>query len=216
MNKLVLFDMDGTLTKGSILLDHAGFLIEKGYIQDDGSYEAWLLDRKNERLIANLARSYQMQISGMTIDDMHSEEFITSELADEDKWYSTLDILKKERDSGNNVWIISGSADYLVQELVKKLGIKGIGTKYFTDKKGRFNGKIEPMFTEGAKIKFGRTIYSPFDSNYHSVDAYGDTGSDAGLFYFGDYNVLVDPTVDTLDYYLTKRPEIRIDKIIRK
>ena len=136
MNKLVLFDMDGTLTKGSILLDHAGFLIEKGYIQDDGSYEAWLLDRKNERLITNLARSYQAQISGMTIDDMHAEEFITSELADKNKWYSTLVVLKKERDNGSDVWIISGSADYLVQELVKKLDIKGIGTNYHTDNKG--------------------------------------------------------------------------------
>ena len=214
MNKLVLFDMDGTLTKGSILLDHAGFLIEKGYIQDDGSYEAWLLDRKNERLITNLARSYQAQISGMTIDDMHAEEFITSELADKNKWYSTLVVLKKERGNGSDVWIISGSADYLVQELVKKLDIKGIGTNYHTDNKGYFSGKIIPMFTEGAKIKFVEDNF--ITSEYGRIETYGDTGSDAGLFCFGDYNTLVDPTIETLDYYLTKRKDIEIHSVIRK
>ncbi len=46
--KLILTDVDGTLTKKSVVLSHAGFLIKKGVIKDDGSYKAWSQDMKNE------------------------------------------------------------------------------------------------------------------------------------------------------------------------
>lgn len=41
MKNLILTDVDGTLTRKSVVLSHAGFLIEKGIIKDDGSYKAW-------------------------------------------------------------------------------------------------------------------------------------------------------------------------------
>ena len=44
---LYLTDLDGTLTRKSLVLGHAGFLIKKGIIEDTGIYGAWSEDMNN-------------------------------------------------------------------------------------------------------------------------------------------------------------------------
>ena len=56
MKNLILTDVDGTLTRKSVVLSHAGFLIEKGIIKDDGSFKAWKKDVKNEIMTITLIR----------------------------------------------------------------------------------------------------------------------------------------------------------------
>ena len=205
MNKLsrktlFLTDMDGTLTKGSVVLDHAGYLIEKGFIQDDGSYQAWKLDVKNEKLIVAVAENYRYQLIGRKVEELDVEGFIANEIANESKWYSTLQVLKEAKAQGHEVVIVSGSADFLVQELVSQLGFQGVGSTYLVDENDCITGEVVGMFGMNAKDEWIQNNIAL--STYERVVGLGDTASDYGIFKHCEYNILVEPTSETMEFML--------------
>lgn len=208
---LFLTDMDGTLTKGSVVLDHAGYLIEKGLIKDDGSFQAWKQDVKNERLIVAVAENYRHELQGKTIEQLDVENFVTEYLA-QDVWYSTLENLQKEKALGHEVIIISGSSDFLVKEVAKQLGFKGVGSQYLTDNEGKLTGEVVGMFGLDAKDKW---ITENVDkSQYEGLIGLGDTSSDYGIFKHCSYNILVEPTTETMEFMLVKGA--RINEILHE
>ena len=202
-NKQTLFltDMDGTLTKGSVVLDHAGFLIEKGLIKDDGSFQAWKQDVKNEKLVVAVAENYRHELTGKTVEELQVKEFVT-EYLEKDVWYTTLLNLITAKEQGHRVVIISGSSDFLVQEVASQLGFEGVGSHYITDNEERLTGDVIGMFGLEAKDKW---ITENIDkSEYTHLVGLGDTSSDYGIFKHCSYNVLVEPTSETMEFMLTK------------
>jgi len=72
----VITDLDGTLVKGSIVLNHAEYLENKGIIDTQGTLEAWKLDIKNEKLIVDLAMAYQRGITGLTLEEIKINDYL--------------------------------------------------------------------------------------------------------------------------------------------
>lgn len=210
---IFLSDMDGTLTKGSIVLEHAGYLIEKGYIKDDGSYEAWVKDVKNETLIVAVAENYRHQLKGLKVEDLHVKEFIAKQLEDENKWYSTLGLLKQAKENGNRVVIISGSSDFLVEEIASQLGFEGYGSRYLKDEEGKLNGELVGMFGEESKDELINNELLKGEEDKFIVGL-GDTSADNGIFKNANYNILVEPTSQTMEHLL--QVGARINKIVRQ
>ena len=211
MKNLYLTDLDGTLTRKSLVLGHAGFLIERGIIEDTGIYGAWCEDMKNEKLIVALAQDYQRQLNGKRIEDLMVHEFIEDFLGDENNWYNTLEMLVVARNFGDNVCLITGSGDFLVKELAEQLDFNWFATKYHTEN-GILTGEITGMFADFQKDE---VIRNNFDlSEYSVVIGLGDTASDYGIFKHCDVNYLVDPTKETLEKLILKG--CKIDKIIRE
>ena len=208
---LYLTDLDGTLTRKSLVLGHAGFLIERGIIEDTGIYGAWCEDMKNEKLIVALAQDYQRQLNGKRIEDLMVHEFIEDFLGDENNWYNTLEMLVTARNFGDDVCLITGSGDFLVKELAEQLDFNWFATKYHTEN-GILTGEITGMFADFQKDE---VIRNNFDlSEYSVVIGLGDTASDYGIFKHCDVNYLVDPTKETLEKLILKG--CKIDKIIRE
>ena len=211
MKNLYLTDLDGTLTRKSLVLGHAGFLIERGIIEDTGIYGAWCEDMKNEKLIVALAQDYQRQLSGKRIEDLMVHEFIEDFLGDENNWYNTLEMLVTARNFGDDVCLITGSGDFLVKELAEQLDFNWFATKYHTEN-GILTGEITGMFADFQKDE---AIRNNFDlSEYSVVIGLGDTASDYGIFKHCDVNYLVDPNKETLEKLILKG--CKIDKIIRE
>ena len=211
MKNLYLTDLDGTLTRKSLVLGHAGFLIKKGIIEDTGIYGAWCEDMKNEKLIVALAQDYQRQLNGKRIGDLMVHEFIEDFLGDENNWYNTLEMLVTARNFGDDVCLITGSGDFLVKELAEQLDFNWFATKYHTEN-GILTGEITGMFADFQKDE---VIRNNFDlSEYSVVIGLGDTASDYGIFKHCDVNYLVDPTKETLEKLILKG--CKIDKIIRE
>lgn len=199
MTKLFLTDMDGTLTKGSVVLDHAGYLIEKGLIKDDGSFKAWKQDVKNERLVVAVAENYRHELQGKTVEELDVKGFVTEYLK-KDVWYTTLQNLITAKYQGHRVVIISGSSDFLVNEVASQLGFEGVGSHYKTDNEGILTGEVVGMFGLEAKDKW---ITENIDkTQYESIVGLGDTSSDYGIFKHCEYNVLVEPTTETMEFML--------------
>lgn len=196
MKKLILTDVDGTLTKKSLVLSHAGFLIEKGIIKDDGSYNAWYQDMKNESLIISVAENYRSQITGLKESDMQAQKFITKFFEQKNNWYSTLDKIKEKQKQGYAVSLITGSSDFLVKHLANILQCDYHATQYLKDENDCFTGEIKGMFSENQKDACVQYNYNL--NEYDKIEAWGDTASDYGLFKHASYKMLVDPTFETL------------------
>lgn len=210
--KAIITDLDGTLTKGSLVLEHCGHLEAKGIINTNGAFENWNKERKNEKLIIECSIAYQSELIGLSLKELDIENFVSEFLENEKNWYDTIVELE-----GRESFIISGSADFLVQELVKQLNqieqyeqVKGFGSIYEI-KENVLTGKIEvPMFSAEAKKQKLKDLRMHLD---YEIIAIGDTYSDKSLFDYGDYNILVEPTFETLEKLILDG--VRIHKIIR-
>ena len=209
MKKIIFSDVDGTLTRKSLVLSHAGFLIEKGVIKDDGSYKAWSQDMKNESLIVAVAENYRSQITGLKESDMQAKAFITKFFEQKDNWYNTLDKIKDKQKQGYAVSLITGSSDFLVKHLADILQCDYHATQYLKDEKGCFTGELIGMFSETQKDNCIKSNYNL--NEYDKVEAWGDTASDYGLFKHANYKMLVDPTFETLK---TLAQKMTIDLIL--
>lgn len=196
MKKIIFTDVDGTLTRKSLVLSHAGFLIEKGIIKDDGSYNAWYQDMKNESLIIAVAENYRSQITGLKESDMQAQTFITNFFLKGDNWYNTLGMLTNMQNQGYEVSLITGSSDFLVKHLADILQCNYHATQYLKDENGCFTGEIKGMFSETQKDNCIQSNYNL--KEYSEIEAWGDTASDYGLFKHANRKVLVDPTFETL------------------
>lgn len=210
--KLILTDLDGSLVKGSLVLEHCGHLEGLGIIDTKGAFENWNKDRKNEKLITECAISYQSCLQGLEVKKLDIENFISKYLANEKNWYDT--ILELE---GRESYIISGSADFLVQELVKQINkveqyeqVKGFGSIY-EEVNGVLTGKIKKaMFHAEAKKQQIKEIIGERKTDIIGI---GDTFSDKSIFEVANYNILVEPTKETLEQITLSN--IKIHKIVR-
>ncbi len=210
---LIITDVDGTMTKKSLVLEHYGHLIAKGIVADNGSYEAWSMDMKNEKLIVDCAMSYQRAITGMNVQNLDVKDFVTEFVANDDNWYlEVLETLEVARDFGNtDIVMITGSADFLVEELADQLGFDYYATIYRTGFDNIITGEVVPMF--GAKHK-DECIQKFIDLHlYNEIVGFGDTSSDFGIFKHCHKNILVHPTKETLENLIIA--DCTISKIIK-
>lgn len=209
---LIISDLDGTLTKKSLVLEHYGYLIKKGIVEDDGTYEAWSMDMKNEKLITECAMSYQRAIIGKSINELGVMDFVTDFVYNDDNWHlDVMETLEVARDFGNtDIILVTGSADFLVQPLCEILGFDSFSTIYTRDlKTGKLDGNVIGMFAEGQKSE---CIQKNIDLHlYNEVIGYGDTASDFGIFQYCHKNYLVEPTKETLEKLVLKG--VKIEKI---
>lgn len=181
--RIVLSDVDGTLLKGSLVLDHACTLHNKGIINLGDLPRSWISDPKNEHKIKELAQSYQKEIIGKTLEDMNVAEFINDLFNDETRFYSTINRIRAFLREGYSVHLISGSPTYLLDSFAERINrdflsnvssspnvrntnvrssveipsevkvIKVVGSTYHMTN-GKFNGKVDLMFTSKAKAEY--------------------------------------------------------------
>jgi phosphoserine phosphatase len=150
---IVLSDVDGTLVKGSLVLDHAVWLHSQGSIDLGNTPAKWLADQKNELYIHELAEAYRESIRGMSVKELQANAFINELMKQENKFYSALDRLKTAYSAGHDVVLISGSPQFLVGAFARRFGFTAIGSIYHRDEERRMNGLVTGMFGAEAKQK---------------------------------------------------------------
>lgn len=193
---LILSDVDGTLVKGSLVLQHAVDLHESGFIDLGELPNQWVKDKKNEDLVTELANQYRLALVGEKLDGIRVKETMDRLFNAEGSFYSTLDRLVKSKQEGARVVLISGSPSYLVEALAKKFGFEFSASKFHTDNDNSFNGGIDLMATAEAKHNFISTLNT---SEYGEIVGVGDTVSDFPLFDASHRAILVAPSVETIE-----------------
>lgn len=193
---VVLSDVDGTIVRGSLVLQHATALHNSELIDLGSLPSQWADDKKNEDLITALAIAYQKAITGMHISELGIEPFIDSICSNSESFYSALNRLVTLKNAGAEVWLVSGSPDFLVGSLANRYGFKTAASRYHKSDSGHFTGVIQGMFSAPAKREFVSTLDL---AGYNEIHAFGDTTSDVPLFEASSYSVLVAPNQHTRD-----------------
>jgi phosphoserine phosphatase len=208
---IILSDLDGTILNTSLVLSHYGYLIKNNIVLDDGSFSAWQQDTKNDNLITNCAMSYQRAITGLHLKDLKIYSFISEFVKEKSNFNNEiLDFLITKKIEGYNITILTGSADYLAYELADIFNFECVATIYKRDFDDRLSGQVVGMFSQVQKSNF---IEYHIDLHlYNDIIGIGDTVSDYGIFKHCNYNILVNPTKETLEGLITK---IKIDKIVK-
>lgn len=206
--KIVVSDVDGTIVRRSLVLNHATKLHEEGIIDFGELPSQWQADPKNEGLITQLAERYRDSLTGLTLDALGVDAYIQDVVIDPQNFYSTLARLLELRKSGAQVLLISGSPSFLVERFAAHFGFQGIGSEYVMDEFGRFTGECVGMFSSKAKEA---SLKSLGLEKYDKVLAFGDTESDRPLFNNAHYSVLVEPTKATHEALATVVNEVIYD-----
>jgi len=194
MQKIALSDVDGTIVRGSLVLDHACSIHEQGIVNLGDLPEAWKADQKNEKKIVALAEAYREALVGMRQSDLGISKFLDKLFADDTKFYSTLEKLKELKAEGADVHLISGSPSFLLGPFARRLGMRHAGSLYNRTRPGHFTGQVRLMAIGSAKRDYVASIGV---EAYDEVYAFGDTSSDAPLFEVAQHSTLVDPTAYT-------------------
>lgn len=188
MNKKIaaFFDVDGTIYRDSLLIEHFKKLIKYEIMPKDayssdikkafqlwenrqGDYEVYLGE------ICNLYRDYLVGVKESDI--LFAVEKVMQ--LESDRLYTyTRDRIKWHLSKGHVVIFISGSPDYLVSEMAKKFNIHDYAGSIYVMANNAFTGEIKPMWDHENKNAMMDKMTEKYDIDLSKSYAYGDTNGD--------------------------------------
>ncbi|MPW27276.1 HAD-IB family hydrolase [Alkalibaculum sp. M08DMB] len=218
MNVAAFFDVDGTLYRDSLMVEHFKKLIKyevldaaiwhgeakkkfENWTKRHGDYEDYLLE---------IAESYLKNLKGVDRDYIN---FITDQvikLKGEKVYRYTRDRIKWHQKENHIVIFISGSPSFLVERMAKMYNVKYVkATEYLIDDKNRFTGQLIPMWESASKIEAIEEFVNKLDIDLNASYAYGDTNGDFDMLKMVGNAVLINPIKKLVD-------NIQADSSIRK
>lgn len=220
------FDIDGTLYRGSLMIEHFKKLIKYEVVDPlnwhhnvKKSYEEWK-KRTGEfdDYIDSLAEIYIDSLKGMNKTKL---EFITDQvihLKGEQVYSYVRDRIAFHKENGHKIFFISGSPDFLVEKMAAKYGVtEFIGTKYLVDAEGCFTGEILPMWDSVNKNKAIDQLIEKHHIDIDASFAYGDTNGDLSMLRRIGNPIAINPNYELvhqlkMDENLAKRTKIIVER----
>lgn len=212
------FDIDGTLYRDSLMIEHFKKLLKyevidptSWYSHVEKTYKMWQKRRGNyEDYMEELANIYIDSIKNLNKNDT---AFITKQVI-ELKWESVYLFTRKRiefhKELGHHIFFISGSPDYLVEGMAAKYGAtECIGTKYLTDENGNFTGEVIRMWDSESKLNSISMLAEKYDLDLELCYAYGDTNGDFTMLSSVGNGFAINPTKELLQR-LDKKDNIKI------
>ncbi len=209
MNKAAFFDIDGTLYRDSLMIEHFKKLLKYEVLDQalwhtnvKHTYENWKKRRGNyDDYLIELSEIYVESLKGLEKSKM---DFISNQVIDlkGDKVYMyTRDRINQHKEQGDLVFFISGSPDYLVRRMAERYGATdSVGSKYFLDENDRYTGEVEKMWDTSSKNKALLRLTEEHDVDLNASFAYGDTNGDLSMFHLVGHSVAINPTRELLNH----------------
>lgn len=180
------FDIDGTIYRDSLLLDHFKKLIKYEIIPEDSytkeakdDFQRWVKRQGGyENYMLKTSDLYRQSLAGIKSKDI---EFTVNKLMklNAEKVYTyTRDRIKWHLDNDHIVIFISGSPSYLVEGMAEIYNATDCkGSEYITDN-GVFTGEVKPMWDRISKTNAMNEFISKYNIDLENSYAYGDTNGD--------------------------------------
>ncbi|MCI5839998.1 MAG: HAD-IB family hydrolase [Peptoniphilaceae bacterium] len=208
MNRAAFFDIDGTIFRNSLLVEHFKKLVKNNDIDYDyrvkdvkpiydeydhrfGEYDEYLLA---------VTKIYQNKLVGIDKDYINS---LADKVIIENKdvvYRIARNELKRLKSDGYYIFFISGSPDFLVDKFGKYYHAdESIGTNYVFDKNGKFTGKVKPMWDSENKKKSLNYLVKKYDIDLKNSFAFGDTNGDFSMISSVGNPVAINPSFEFLE-----------------
>lgn len=203
----VFFDIDGTLYRNSLMIEHFKKLLKYEVIDPalwyghaKHTYEDWEKRRGNyDDYLLELAEIYIDSLKGL---DQNHLDFINNQVINlkGDKVYRyTRARIKWHKSQNHKVFFISGSPSYLVKKMAEKYDIEDFrGSEYIIDNNNKFTGEIVQMWDSDSKHKAIMEFVEKYNIDLDKSYSYGDTHGDLSMFKLTGYPVAINPTKELL------------------
>ncbi len=222
----VFFDIDGTLYRDSLMVEHFKSLIKYEVIDPitwhaiaQSVYHDWDMRQGNyDNYLIQVADIYLKTMKGLNRDYM---DFISSQVINlkGDRVYRfTRDRINWHKSQGHIVIFISGSPDYLVSKMAEKYEVTDYcGTKYKVDENNNFTGEIVQMWDSESKYIAIMEFVERYNIDLKNSYAYGDTMGDSSMLKLVANPTAINPTKELLqnirnDKELCKKTTIIVER----
>ena len=223
MNIGAFFDIDGTLHRNSLMIEHFKKLVKYEVIDPrlwhsnvKYTYKEWRKRvRHYEDYMLELIDIYIEALKGRKKSDL---EFIGNQvirLNGDIVYKFTRDRIKWHQDNLHKVFFISGSPNFLVSKMAEKYGIDAYrGAEYLLDQQGRFTGEVVPMWDSESKNKAIYQLEQDYNIDLTESYAYGDTNGDLSMLRRVGRPIAINPTHELLDSIKTDAELLKKSRII--
>lgn len=201
-NIVAFFDIDGTIFRNSLMIEHFKKLIKYEvinpaiwYTRVKKVYHEW--DSRHgdfEQYLEVLAEVYINELKGVNKSYI---EFIANQVihVNGDMVYKySRDQIEWHKKQGHKVFFISGSPDFLVSKMAEKYDITEYrGTVYKVDENNEFTGEIIRMWDSESKQRILEELILKYDVDLDNSYAYGDTTGDLSMLRMVGNPVAINP-----------------------
>lgn len=225
-NIVAFFDIDGTIFRNSLMIEHFQKLmtyevidpaiwytkVKKVYLEWERRFGDF------EQYLEILAGVYLDQLKGI---DKAYIEFIASHVIESngDMVYKySREQIEWHQSKGHKVFFVSGSPDFLVSKMAEKYGVTEYrGTRYEVDEDNKFTGEIVRMWDSESKQKVINELIDKYNVDLENSYAYGDTTGDLSMLRMIGNPVAINPNMHLLlalraDDVLSKKTTIIVER----
>lgn len=225
-NIAAFFDIDGTIFRNSLMIEHFKKLVnfevidpEIWYTKIKKVYDEWEKRYGDfEQYLETLAGVYLEKLKGINKSYI---EFIADHVinVNGDMVYKySRNQIEWHKKQGHKVFFISGSPDFLVSKMAEKYGATEFrGTLYKVDENNKFTGEIIRMWDSESKKRVIRELIQKYDVDLEGSFAYGDTTGDLSMLRMVGNPIAINPNRLLLesiraDEQLSERATIIIER----
>lgn len=225
-NIAAFFDIDGTLYRNSLMIQHFKKLIKYEVIDPyiwhskvKHTYDEWEKRFGDyEVYLEELADVYLKELKGVNKANI---DFIANQVINlnGDKVYKySRSRIEWHKEQGHKIFFISGSPDFLVEKMAAKYGVTEFrGTVYVVDEKNNFTGEIIKMWDSDNKQKTIDEFVRKYDVDLEKSYAYGDTQGDFSMLKMVGNPIAINPNRNLFnsiknDPELSKKTEIIVER----
>lgn len=206
-NVAAFFDIDGTIFRNSLMIQHFQKLvnfevidpaiwytkIKKVYMEWESRFGDF------DQYLETTAAVYIEELKGISKDYI---EFIAAHVieANGDMVYKfSRDQIEWHKNQGHKIFFISGSPDFLVSKMAEKYGVDEYrGTLYYTDEENKFTGQIKKMWNSANKKIVLDELIEKYQVDLENSYAYGDTTGDLSMLKMVGNPVAINPNKELL------------------
>lgn len=201
-NIAAFFDIDGTIFRNSLMIEHFKKLnkyevIDPAiwYTKVKNVFEEWEKRFGDfELYLETLAEVYLQELKGVNKSYI---EFIASQVINlnGDMVYKySRNQIDWHKNQNHYVFFISGSPDFLVSKMAEKYGATEYkGTIYKVDEENKFTGEIVRMWDSESKQQVLSDLITRYDVDLENSYAYGDTTGDLSMLKMVGNPVAINP-----------------------
>jgi len=201
------FDIDGTLYRDSLMIEHFKKLLKYEVINPNlwydhvkSTYDTWKKRRGDyEDYMEELADVYLSAIKGLNINEIDFISKQVIELKGDTVYSFTRERIEWHKSQGHLLFFVSGSPDYLVRKMAEKYGATAYkGSTYYMDENNNLTGEVFPMWDSDHKQEAILKIVKDYDIDLDESYAYGDTNGDFTMLGLAGHGYAINPTKELI------------------
>ena len=202
------FDIDGTIYRDSLLIEHFKMLVKYEFINMTSwtgrvkqKFEHWEKRRGNyDDYLLELVETYVDALKNLNKDDVDFLARRVIDLKGERVYRYTRKKLEEHKKKGHKVIIISGSPDFLVGKMADKYKADDyMATKYLVNGYNIFTGEVLVMWDGKHKKKAIDYFCEKYNIDFSKSYAYGDTTGDLTMFKNVEFPVAINPAMKLIE-----------------